>query len=273
MESIMKKIVTTMAALLVLVGTNLAFAQDSGELVVPFSDPSKKGKVRIDIKKGSIEVKGTQRKDVLISWVSKDRGDREQETTKDGLRRISGSAMDLEVSEKNNYVDIESGSWNTGVNLSVEVPANVDLHVETYNDGDLYISNINGEIVADNYNGKIAAENISGSLVANTYNGSIKASFNKLTADTPMAFTTYNGDVDLTLPADFRASLKMKTSRGEIYSAFDFTVKKNEPVTKTEKKSGVYKVYLDDWVRGEVNGGGPEFMIKNYNGDIYLRKK
>ncbi|ELR68422.1 hypothetical protein C900_00390 [Fulvivirga imtechensis AK7] len=269
----MKKTALTLAAMLMLVCANLGLGQDSGELTVPFSEPSKRGKVRIDIKKGSIEVRGTERKDVLISYVGRSERKNDSERTKDGLRRISGAAMDLEISEKNNYVDIESDSWNSGVNLKVEVPRNVDLHVETYNDGNLYISNVSGEIVADNYNGKIAAENISGSLVANTYNGSIKVTFDKITPDTPMAFTTYNGDVDLTLPENFKASLKMKTARGEIYSAFDFTIKKNEPVTKTEKKSGTYKVYLDDWVRGEVNGGGPEFMIKNYNGDIYLRKK
>ena len=268
----MKKISLTLTVLLILICAHYGLGQDSGELIVPFSDPAKKGKVRVELKKGSIEVKGTDRKDVLIIY--KGRGEKgKQSSSKDGLKRISGSAMDMEVSEKNNYIDIESDSWNNGLDLVVEVPKNVDLHVETYNDGDLHISHVNGEIVADNYNGKISAENISGSLVANTYNGSIKATFDKVTPDTPMAFTTYNGDVDLTLPSSFKASLKMKTAQGEIYSGFDFAVVKNEPVTKTEKKSGTYKVYLDDWVRGEVNGGGPEFMIKNYNGDIYLRKK
>lgn len=269
----MKKVTLALTALLILVCFRWSLAQDNGELVVPFSDPAKKGKVRIDIKKGSITVKGTDRKDVLVTYMGKEEGNKDKDNMKNGLRRISGAAMDLEISEKNNYIDIESDSWNNGVDLKVEVPKNVDLHVETYNGGDLYISNINGEIVADNYNGKIAADNISGSLVANTYNGSIRATFDKVTPDTPMAFTTYNGDVDLTLPEGFKASLKMKTARGEVYSGFDFAVKKNEPVTKTEQKSGTYKVYLDDWVRGDVNGGGPEFMIKNYNGDIYLRKK
>lgn len=267
----MKK--TTLTVILILICMHFGISQDQGELTVPFSDPAKKGKVRIDIKTGSVEVRGTDRKDVLITYAGRKAKEKDKEPTKDGLRRISGAAMDLEVSEKNNNIDIESDSWNLGVDLIVEVPKNVDLHVETYNDGNLHISDINGEIVADNYNGKIVAENISGSLVANTYNGGIKVTFNKVTADTPMAFTTYNGDVDLTLPENFKASLKMKTAQGEIFSAFDFSVKKNEPVTKTEKNSGTYKVYLDDWVKGDVNGGGPEFMIKNYNGDIYLRKK
>ncbi len=264
----MKKLITT---ILVLVAIGGAQAQNTGELTVPFSEPGKRGKVRVDIRKGSIDVIGTARKDVLVKYRSSRSA--KNDKMKDGLKVIASAATDLEISERNNYIDIQSDSWNRGVNLVVEVPKNVDLHVETYNNGDLYIKNVSGEIVADNYNGKITAEEISGSLVADTYNGRIRASFDAITPDTPMAFTTYNGDVDLTLPSNFKATLKMKTARGEIYSGFDLSVKKNEPITKTEKKSGTYKVYLDDWVRGDVNGGGPEVMIKNYNGDIYLRKK
>jgi len=260
------------AALLAVVYTS--YGQESGELTVPFSNPSARGKVKIDLRKGSIDVIGTDRKDVLVKYESiGNNNENENSRTKDGLRRISGGAMDLEISENNNYIDIESNSWSKGVNLKVEVPRNVDLHVETYNQGYIFISKIAGEIVADNYNGKITAESISGSLVADTYNGEITATFDKITPDTPMAFTTYNGDVDLTLPADFKASMKMKTSRGDIFSGFEFNVKKTEPIKKQEKKSGTYKVYLDDWVRADINGGGPEMMIKNYNGDIYLRKR
>lgn len=267
----MKKILITVITVCMLGG--FALAQDAGELSVPFSNPGSKGKVKIDLRKGSIDVVGTDRKDVLVKYYSRAKPEDDKDKNKDGLKRISGAAMDLEISEKNNFIDIESDSWSHGVDLKIEVPRNVDLHVETYNNGYIFISNIEGEIVADNYNGKITADKISGSLVADTYNGEIKVSFDKITPDTPMAFTTYNGDVDLTLPSSFKASMKMKSNRGEIFSGFDFNVKKTEPVTKSEKKSGTYKVYLDDWVRADINGGGPEFMIKNYNGDIYLRKK
>ena len=35
----------------------------------------------------------------------------------------------------------------------------------------------------------------------------------------------------------------------------------------------VYKVIVDEWKRGDINGGGPELTIKNYNGDIFIRRK
>jgi hypothetical protein len=33
------------------------------------------------------------------------------------------------------------------------------------------------------------------------------------------------------------------------------------------------KVVVNEWVKADINGGGPEFSMKNYNGDILIRKK
>lgn len=268
----MKNINMKYALLLLIIGLGFGVqAQDNGEILVPLTNPGQRANVKVDLRKGSIRVVGTARKDVLVKY-SAQPSRKSEKNSKDGLKRISSAAMDLEITEKDNYVEIESDSWNKGVDVVVEVPSDVDLHVETYNNGDIYVENISGEIVADNYNGKITAESISGSLVADTYNGSIKARFNTVSSDTPMAFTTYNGDVDLTFPGSFKCTLKMKTNQGDIYSGFDFDPVKSEPVTKKDKNSETFKVYLDEWVKGKVNGGGSEIMVKNYNGDIYIRK-
>ncbi len=124
-----------------------------------------------------------------------------------------------------------------------------------------------------NYNGEITAEGISGSVVATTYNGEIKATFDKVTDGAPMSFSTYNGDIDLTFPSTLKASLKMKTDQGEILTGFDVNLVKSGPVEKKEGKSGTFRVKVDEWVRGDVNGGGPEFVMKTYNGDVKVRKK
>ena len=78
---------------------------------------------------------------------------------------------------------------------------------------------------------------------------------------------------DLTFPATFKASLKMKTEQGEVLSGFDMNLVKTGPIQKKDSNSGVYKVKIDEWVKGDINGGGPEFTMKNYNGDIIIRKK
>lgn len=247
--------------------------QNSNEFTVPLSDPAKRGKVKAHINYGSITVKGSARKDILVRYKMADDEGNEKENTKNGLKRIGGGGMDLEVAESDNNVKISSNSWNRKLHLEVEVPVGVDLDVKTYNDGDLIISNIQGETVLTNYNGEITALNISGSVMATTYNGDIKVTFDKVTAGTPMSYSTYNGDIDIALPAAHKATLKMKTEQGDIYSDFDVNFKNSGPVQQTETKAGVRKVIVDDWKRGDINGGGPELTIKNYNGDIFLRKK
>jgi hypothetical protein len=29
---------------------------------------------------------------------------------------------------------------------------------------------------------------------------------------------------------------------------------------------------IEDWVYGKIDGGGPEIMMKNMNGNIYIRR-
>ena len=260
-------------AVIILCTSVAAWAQSSGEIPVPLTDPAKRGKLKAHLNYGSITIKGTARKDVLVKYSRTDGDDNKPAETKNGLKKISGGTIDLEVSENSNFVKVQSDSWNNKLNLDIEVPSGFDLQVHTYNDGDLYIANIQGELELNNYNGEITADNISGSVVATTYNGEIKITFDKITDGTPMSFSTYNGDIDLTFPAAFKGSLKMKTEQGEILSGFDMNMVKSGPIQKKDGHSGTYKVVIDEWVKGDINGGGPEFTMKNYNGDIIIRKK
>jgi hypothetical protein len=253
--------------------TSDILAQNSNEFSVPLSDPGKRGKLKAHINYGSITVKGTARKDILVRYKAAEDGEDSKDNSKNGLKRIGSGGIDFEVAESDNNVKVSSNSWNKKLMLEVEVPSGIDIDVKTYNDGDLIISNIQGETVLTNYNGEITATNINGSVMATTYNGDIKVTFDKIAANTPMSYSTYNGDIDIALPAAHKATLKMKTEQGDIYSDFDVAFKNTGPVQQTKTQAGVYKVIVDDWKRGDINGGGAEMTIKNYNGDIFLRKK
>jgi hypothetical protein len=277
---------------LLLITSSISSAQSPNDITVPLTDPAKRGKLKAHLNYGSITVKGTARKDVLVRYKSvEDNDDHDhhcedcdendndnknkntEKSSKSGLRRIGGGGMDLEVIESNNYVKVQSDSWNHKINLEIEVPTGMDMEVHTYNEGDLMITNIQGELALTNYNGEITALNISGSVIATTYNGEIKVTFDKVSDNTPMSFSTYNGDIDLTFPSTLKASLKMKTEQGEILTDFDVNMVSTGPVTQKDVNRGYTKIKIDDWKRGNVNGGGPEFTMKNYNGDILIRKK
>lgn len=250
----------------------------ANEFTIPLSDPAKRGKLKAHLNSGSITVKGTARKDVLVKYKSEEDKDEDRHHEKrgkslEGLKKVGGGGMDLEASETNNYVRVSSGSWNNSIDLEIEVPAGFDLDVHTYNDGDLIITNVQGELSLTNYNGEITALNISGSVVATTYNGDIKVTFDKVTENTPMSYSTYNGDIDLTFPSTLKGSFKMKTEQGEIYTGFEMNITSSGPVRSQDQNSKTFKVKIDDWKMGDINGGGPQFTLKNYNGDIYIRKK
>lgn len=265
-----------------------AWAQGGNDFTIPLSDPAKRGTLKAHLNYGSITVKGTARKDVLVGYKQDkdDEGDDDNDrdhdrgefrkksgNSSDGLRKIAGGGMEIEASENNNVVKVGSDSWNTKTSLVIEVPTGMDLKVSTYNDGDIMVTNIQGEVELTNYNGEITALNISGSVVATTYNGEIKVTFDKVTEGTPMSYSTYNGDIDITFPANLKATFKMKTDQGDIYTGFDMAVASSGPVQKKDAKSGGFKLVVDEWKKGDVGGGGAEITIRNYNGDIKIRKK
>lgn len=247
-------------------------AQDN-EFTIALTDPAKRGKIKVHLNSGSITIKGAARKDVLVKYKSEDDEDEKDNKTKDGLKRVSGGGIDLEASENDNYVTVKSNSWNNEVDLEIEVPSGFDVQAHTYNNGDLMLSNLQGELALTNYNGEITALNISGSVVATTYNGEIKLTFDKVKEGAPMSFVTYNGDIDVAFPSAVKASMKMKTEQGDIYTDFDMKITSTGPKKTEDSKSGRYKIVIDDWEKGDINGGGPEVTMKTNNGDVYIRKK
>ena len=53
----------------------------------------------------------------------------------------------------------------------------------------------------------------------------------------PLAFSTLNGLVDLTLPADLKADLTVKSSHGAVYSDFDVTLGGSRAITERNGSS------------------------------------
>ncbi|WP_229209604.1 DUF4097 family beta strand repeat-containing protein [Dyadobacter koreensis] len=247
------------------------------QISVALTDSSKPGSLEVKIIRGSIHIVGYAGKEVIVDAVSKE-GREKNEVSKDeaakGLKRISSgrNGLDLTIEEEKNNVSIKVAIPKNPVNLTIKVPMNFDLRVGTVNEGDVKIENVSGEMEISNVNGAIQLTNVSGSVVANTVNGNLKGNFKAINQTAPMAFSTLNGAVDITFPASSKFDVKLKSDRGEIYSDFDIDVDKTVPKTVRTSNEGMQKVSISDWVQGKVNGGGKEVMMKNMNGNIYVRK-
>jgi len=84
------------------------------------------------------------------------------------------------------------------------------------NDGNILVENVEGEIEANNLNGSVTLTNVSGVVVAHSLNGAVVTQMEKVTPDKPMSFSTLNGDIDVTLPAVIKATVKIETQQGSI---------------------------------------------------------
>lgn len=273
------KLILTSLLLLFLFWASPVVAQSDAkeQIVVPLTDPSKPGFVTVGLINGSIHVVGYSGKDIVIDAVatSPRKGHREEpaDGSSNGMRRIpNGNAMEVSAEEKDNRVKVNSDSWKRGIELTIKVPQRSSLKLNTVNNGDITVENVTGALEITNVNGAIQLTNIAGSAVANTVNGNLTATFKTIDSDVPMAFSTLNGNVDVTFPASAKASVKLKSDRGDIYSDFDIDVDKNQPKATRSNQNGMYRVTVEDWVQGKINGGGPEMMMKNMNGNIYIRK-
>ncbi|MCF2446983.1 DUF4097 family beta strand repeat-containing protein [Dyadobacter sp. CY345] len=237
-----------------------------GQLVVSLENPGKPGTVDINLVYGSINIQAYAGTDVIVDASGELPGEKGQ-----GMKRLTkGNPLGLSAEEKNNHVTINTNSALFPVNVSIKVPRRTSLKLRTYDKGDIIVENVIGDMEVDNVNGSITLNNVGGSILANTYNGLLKASFRKISLDKPMAFSSMGGRIDLSYPASLKADLKVKSEQGEVFS--DFDVSQGAAKMVKSSSSGVNKSTLDDWLYGKISGGGPEIMISNYYGNIYLKK-
>jgi len=286
------------AAVLLFVGT-LGFTQELGsdKVTVPFSNPGKPGFIEVHVQRGSITVKGYNGSEVIVEAILRESKlgsfsgdlektvrdmvgvDQEKEEDKSektaGLKKLSlPGSTGLTVEEKDNKMEIRTRTIKYSVDLVIQVPFSTSLDLSGMIGGLIEVDNVKGEIEVSNMNGTIKLMSVSGTVLANTMNGGIEVTFAEVNPDKPMSFSTMNGDIDVTIPANTKANLKMKTDFGEIYSDFEIAV--NQAPQKSELdpegEKGRFRIAFDKYYLGAINGGGPEFLLKTMHGDILIRK-
>ncbi len=258
-----------------------ACAQESTpeRVVVPAGKASGQRQININLMNGGVTVKAYAGRDVIVEThggARSGRGRRRDSGDVEGLKRIElPGSSGLDIEQDGNTVDIRT-RFDSGSDLVISVPVESSVKVRCTNGGDIVVDGVHGEVDATNLNGKVTLNGISGTVVAHSMNGAIKASLDRVDATKPISFSTMNGSVDVTLPADLRANFKMKTGNGEVYS--DFEVKldlaHNRPtVENTASDNGKFHMKADSTIYGMVNGGGQEASFTTYNGRISVRKK
>jgi hypothetical protein len=266
----MKKTATTLALLFFI----FFHASAQEQIIVPLSDPQKPAMLKIDHIKGSIQVLGYQGNAVVINATSRSAQKKsDSKTSKNSLKRIVSHKIELSALEKNNEVVVTTNSHKGTIDLEIRVPIKSSLKLKTYYNGEIIVQNVSGNHEITNINGNVNLDNISGSAVVNTIDGHIITNFTEVTPNVPMAFSSIEGKIDITFPAEIKAFVKMKSDNGEIFSDFEIEIDKRKTQVNKSDKSGIYKITLEEWTNGKINGGGPEILFKTLEGNIYIRKR
>ncbi len=254
-------------------------AQDGPEkATVPLDDPGRPPQIRAHLMLGGIVVRGGNVKEVTVEAHPRSAVESHESRppAPHGMKRLElPGNPGLDISEENNVVDVKTASWNKAVDLVITVPRRSSLQLKCMSGGDISVEQVEGEIDADNLNGKVTLKNVSGSVVAHSLNGEVLVTLDQIDPSKPMSFSTLNGDIDVTLPANLKANVRMKTDNGEIYSDFEVKLDSGAQVQRSEsgrQRDGSYHLRFDRTLRGSINGGGPEFQFTTFNGQIYIRK-
>ena len=237
-------------------------AQDySGDrIVVPAHNASRARVVNCSLLNGAITVKTHAGDDVIVEGSEH----HSREEYQGGMHRIGDSSRGLEVVEDGEVITVHNRNGNGAVYLTVPVNTSLKLHTLS---GSIDVDGVHGEVDVHTLNGHLTLTNISGTVTADSQNGPIKVTMDSVASNKPLAFSTLNGVIDVTLPADLKADLTVKTNHGAVYSDFDVTL------GATHGLNDHNRVRIDNTIRGAINGGGVDLTIHTLNGAVYIRKK
>jgi hypothetical protein len=259
---------------LTLMACALLSAQEAAgdRVVVPARNATRPRVVDVKALNASITVKTYNGKEVIVETTSGGRRSDRAPQTVDGLKRIDLPRGGLQVEEQDNVIRVRTSPWNRDGNLVITVPADTSLQLNT-TQGSITVDGVHGDIDAGTTHSGITLRNISGTVLANSTHGDVKVTMDRVDPAKPLSFATVHGDIDVTLPADTKANVKMSSVQGAIYSDFEIRLGGQTITEKSDSPDGRFQVRLDRGINGTINGGGVEASFRTVHGKILLRKK
>jgi DUF4097 and DUF4098 domain-containing protein YvlB len=229
---------------------------------------AKDRKVTIEMDAGQVKIEGYNGDEVVIQANS---GYEAPPERAKGLKPMYNSAVDnsgigLSVTPENGGLHIEKATRKQ-IKYTIKLPRKVALLFQETNwqGSSVVISNMDGDLEIRTNNSSIDLNNVTGPVVANTINGEVSITYSSLSQEKPTAISTINGPIDITLPANTKANMKLRSINGEMYTDFDLGVKSS--------KDGLSKVGGGNQIDGTANGGGVEMQLKTISSNIYIRKQ
>jgi DUF4097 and DUF4098 domain-containing protein YvlB len=178
------------------------------------------------------------------------------------------------VTEDNNVISVSASLFNDrAFDLRIEVPMKMNLNLSVMNGGPITVDDVEGELEISHLNGSIALTNVAGSVVAHSLNGNVTAVLARVAPQAPMSFTSMNGTVDVTLPPDIKANLKLRSDQGDVFTNFALQVTSGAESRQQSQRNGRgIRIDVNRSIYGTINGGGPDVEMRTFHGNVYVRK-
>ena len=243
-------------------------------LSVHLSDPTRSGVVKVSLLNGSIAVKTYDGKDINIEARPREEPAGRIEEARPGVHRFSVGTTGLTADEENNEVHVSTDSLFRFVDLTLTVPVHTSLWLRSVNAGSISVTGGDGDRDISVVNGAVTLTDISGSTVAHTINGPLSATFARLNPAKPVAFSSINGQLDVTFPPDVKANLNLHAARGGVFSDFDLQLQNSlgQSIQEGSETGAKYHIRFGGGVHATINGGGADIQLSNFNGNIYIHK-
>ncbi len=274
---------------------------------VAFDNPGRPGIVKIVSGEGDITITGYSGREVRIKATASNPKalPSEDDPKAKGLKRIAGSGFSVATYREENAVII-TRPMDDNTDLEIQAPFNTSIKIggvpsknttgeanDIQNivinsvtssvlgfsggafEGDITVENISGEMEVSTLDGDIILKNVSGAVVANCIDGDITAVFRAVPENRPMAFSTVDGDVDVTLPPGLKATITASNVDGSVNTDFEMETVPGAVKKSDKGNTGVMNMVIGMQGRtviGKINGGGTEIQMKTIDGNIYIRK-
>ncbi|MEM7479508.1 MAG: DUF4097 family beta strand repeat-containing protein, partial [Planctomycetota bacterium] len=186
----------------------------------------------------------------------------------DGLQELRANTLDFDIEKSKTEIKLDGNSYKYVTNLKIKVPRETNLRLDTYRDGVIRVQDVDGKFDVRSHNCDIHLNSVSGSGEVWSYNGNLTADFVEVANDQPLELETYNGSIDLRLPKDTQANLKYRSGSGKVLTDLEVELAK-DPVQSVDEN----QIGFDKFLRGTLNGGGPELKLETEKGDIQFRRR
>jgi hypothetical protein len=205
-------------------------------------------------KNGGIQVKGSDRADILVRACVQAWGDTQDEA------KSAVSKINVETGS-NIRATSSTDNSNWSVSYQILVPRSTNLNLNTYNGG-ISISSVEGTLEFEAHNGGISLKDIAGSVKGQTQNGGLNINLSGNSwKGSGLNVETKNGAINLSLPENYAANIETGTVNGGIKSNISIlNIDKND-TSWSNRTTRINK---------NINGGGAPIRVITTNGGVNI---